>query len=93
MPENFEIFQPMTNLKFEQMVDVYGVPCDVQEIRTFRDGRRLGVGYALCDLGTWFVYDSEHDPTAANGRWHQHCGPYSTFEQAKDWIQGIREVA
>ena len=74
----------------EQMVDVYGVPCDVHSIRTFRDGSQLGAGYDLRKPATWFVYDAESDPTAANGRWHKHCGPYSTFEQAVDWIKAIR---
>ena len=93
MPENPEIFQPMTNLKhFEQMVDIYGVPCDVHEIRKFRDGRRMGVGYDLREPATFFVYDREAE-TTGNAVWHKHCGPYSTFEQAKDWIKQIREVA
>lgn len=81
----------MTQL--EQMVDIYGVPCDVQVIKTFRStGMTMGVGYDLDKLGTWFVYDATDDPTQGNGRWHKHCGPYSTYEQAKDWINAIRET-
>lgn len=88
MPENPEIFQPMTNLKqFEQMTDVYGVAIDVQLVRTFPDGRGLGVGYDLGSPGTWFVYDREN-PSA---KWHKHCGPYLTYGQAKDWSNRIRE--
>lgn len=89
MPKNPEIFQPMTNLKsFEQMTDIYGVPCDVQEVRRFRDGRLLGAGYDLGNPATWFVYDRE----SLAVKWHKHCGPYSTFEQAKQWCLDIREV-
>lgn len=88
MPKDFEIFQPMTNLKhFEQMTDIDGVPCDVHSVRAFRDGRELGAGYDLRNPATWFVYDRG----MADAKWHKHCGPYSTFEQAKDWIHGIRE--
>lgn len=88
MPKDYEVLQPMTNLKgFEQMADVYGVACDVHTVRTFRDGREMGSGYDLREPAAWFVYDRE-DATA---KWHKHCGPYSTFEQAKDWINGIRD--
>jgi hypothetical protein len=90
MPENPEIFQPMINLKhFQQMTDIYGVAIDVHLVRTFKNGFALGGGYDLSDPVTWFVYDRE----SADAKWHKHCGPYSTFEQAKDWINGIREVA
>lgn len=90
MPENYEIFQPMTNLKpFEQMTDIYGVAVDVHRVRRFRDARELGVGYELGRPTTWFVYDRDD----ALAKWHKHCGPYSTFDQAKEWIQAIREVA
>ena len=78
----------MTNLKFEQMTDIYGVACDVQTVRTFRDGRELGAGYDLTDPATWFVYDRKN----TEAKWHKHCGPYSTFEQAKRWIRDIRET-
>lgn len=38
--------------------------------------------------GSWFVYDRDFD---AQG-WHLHCGPYSTFDQARDWILAIQET-
>ena len=89
MPQNPELFQPMTNLKaFEQMTDIYGVAIDVHPVRTFRDGKQLGAGYDLLQPSSWFVYD--RDSTAA--KWHKHYGPYSALEQAADWIRGIREV-
>lgn len=75
-----------------QMVDLYGVPCDVHLVRTFGDGSSLGGGYDLRRPSEWFVYDREAGATG-NGVWHKHCGPYSTFEQAKDWIHAIREDA
>lgn len=75
----------------EQMVDIYGVPCDVHPVRRFRDGRQLGVGYSLSEPSTWFAYDCEAGLTG-NGIWHKHCGPYATFHDAKDWIMAIREV-
>lgn len=71
----------------EQMIDIYGVPCDVQHVRTFQSGSEWGAGYDLRDPSTWFVYDR----TGKAERWHMHCGPYSTMEQAVDWINGIRE--
>jgi hypothetical protein len=71
----------------EQMTDIYGVPCDVSHVRTFRNKREMGVGYPLRDVGRWFVYDRD----ASSDRWHMHCGPYSTFEQGVDWIKGIRD--
>lgn len=73
-----------------QMVDIYGVPCDVHSVRTFRDGRQLGAGYELRDPSPWFVYDCEAGATG-NGIWHKHCGPYSSFDEARDWILAIRE--
>jgi len=76
--------------EIEQMVDAYGVPCDVHPVRTFRSGWQLGAGYDLRDPATWFVYTRDAGPVA-NGQWHRHCGPYSTFEQAKDWCLAIRE--
>ena len=79
----------MKNLKpFEQMTDIYGVACDIHTVRAFRDGRELGAGYELRDPATWFVYDRE----STDAKWHMHCGPYSTFEQAVDWIRAIREA-
>jgi hypothetical protein len=70
------------------MTDVYGVACDVHLVRTFSDGRQMGAGYDLSAPSTWYVYDSE----SASAKWHKHCGPCSTFEDAVDWINGIREV-
>ena len=70
-----------------QMTDVYGVACDVHLVRMFRNGRQMGVGYDLGAPTTWFVYDRD----LAVDRWHKHCGPYSTFEQAKGWIKDIRD--
>lgn len=72
-----------------QMTDCYGVACDVHPVRTFHDGHELGAGYDLSDPSRWFVYDRE----SAEAKWCKHCGPYSVFEQAKDWINGIREDA
>ena len=72
------------------MVDVYGVPCDVHSVRGFNDGRQLGAGYDLEKPETWFVYDREQGRDG-NGVWHKHCGPMSSFEQAKEWILAIRE--
>ena len=69
------------------VTDLYGEACDVQAVRTFRDGRQLGAGYDFRDPETWFVYDREIPPT----RWHKHCGPFSTIEQAKGWILAIHE--
>lgn len=71
----------------QQMTDPYGVAIDVQLVRTFGTGAQLGGGYDLRDPATWFVYDRAN----ADSRWHKHCGPMSTFEQTKDWIDGIRE--
>ena len=73
----------------EQMVDIYGVACDVHLVRTFHDGRQLGVGYDLREPATWFVYDREAG-ALANGQWHKHCGSYSTFEHAEEWILNRR---
>lgn len=70
-----------------QMTDIYGVSCDVQHVRTFRNGREMGVGYPLREVGRWFVYDRE----SATERWHMHCGPYATFNQGAEWIKGIRD--
>jgi hypothetical protein len=71
----------------EQMTDIYGVACDVHLVRTFRNKRQMGAGYPLRQVGTWFVYDRD----SASEQWHMHCGPYSSFEQAADWIKGIRD--
>jgi hypothetical protein len=74
-----------------QMTDIYGVACDVHLVRTFQTGWQLGAGYDLRDPSTWFVYDRQRPDVERNATWHKHCGPYSTFEQAKTWIKDIRE--
>lgn len=62
------------------------MPVSVTHVRTFRSMRKeLGVG---CDRHSWFVYDRSIGET----EWHKHCGPYSTSEQAAQWIFDIREV-
>jgi hypothetical protein len=73
--------------KFEQMTDIYGVPCDVQHVRTFRNKREMGGGYDSREPAAWFVYDREN----ASAKWHKHCGPYSSFDQTKDWINSIND--
>lgn len=72
----------------EQMTDIYGVPCDVHTVRQWTDGRQLGAGYVLSAPSTWFVYDR----VSSVDKWHMHCGPYSTFHEAKDWIDNIQEA-
>lgn len=46
-------------------------------------GYLLGVGQPE----QWFVYTQD----APGKSWEKHCGPYSTREQAVDWINGIRD--
>jgi hypothetical protein len=56
---------------------------DVTVIRYFKNGNVLGVRK---EADSWFVVDR------VDGiNWHTHCGPYSTPEQAADWINQIRE--
>lgn len=74
----------------QQMVDIYGVPCDVHPVRTFADGHQLGAGYDLRDPATWFVYD--RDDGDDDTKWHKHCGPMSSFDDAAEWIRAIREA-
>lgn len=71
-----------------QMTDIYGQPIDVHRVRVFRNRRELGVGYDIKSPAAWFVFDRDTE----RNHWHKHCGPYSTFDQARDWINGIREV-
>ena len=71
------------------MTDIYGMPCIVQRVRTFRNKREMGVGYPLRQLGTWFVYDRD----SPADKWRMHCGPYASFEQGKAWIKTIRDDA
>ena len=37
---------------------------------------------------SWFVVDCD---MRGDATWHTHCGPYSTPEQAAEWINAIRE--
>lgn len=69
------------------MLDIYGVACDVHPVRTFTNGSQYGVGYDLTNPDTFFVYDREN----RTALWHKHCGPYSDFDQAKQWILNISE--
>lgn len=65
--------------------DIYGVECIVEHERTFDStGRHLGVGHPVGNP-SWFVYDA-----LPSEPWHMHCGPYSTREQAVEWIAAIR---
>lgn len=72
----------------EQMTDIYGIACDVHLVRTFLSKRQMGVGYDLRQPAAFFVYDRD----SASDKWHKHCGPYSDFDQAADWIRGIRDT-
>lgn len=74
-------------MSLQQMTDIYGVAIDVHEVRRFRDGRSMGAGYDIDAPSTWYVYDRE----SADTKWHKHCGPCSSFHDAKDWIDAIRE--
>lgn len=66
------------------MLDEVGVV----PVRSFRHTKMdLGIGR---DDGSFYVYDRRH--VAASFDWHMHCGPYSTFQQAVDWIRAIREI-
>lgn len=65
-----------------QMTDVYGELVDAHEIIAL-----YGVGYTLNDPTTWFVYSRE----TQSSPWYRHCGPYSTFEEAKSWILKMRQ--
>lgn len=90
MPENYEVFQPMTNLKHvEQMTDIDGGRHRRASCSAMDDWRPTWRRLRSVEAtSTWFVYDRASDVD----KWHKHCGPYSTFEQAKDWIKGIREA-
>ena len=76
----------LVNEAGEQMVDVYSVPCDVHLVRTFSDGRQLGVGYDLREPVNYFVYDR----LVSTERWHKHCGPFAIFENCRGWILSLR---
>ena len=58
---------------------------EVVRVRTFRSHTACGVGL---DHDSFYVYDREND----DAEWHMHCGPYSTFAQAAEWIADIREM-
>lgn len=66
------------------MLDEVGVV----EVRRFNITQMiLGVGK---DDDSFFVYDR---PFGSNEwAWRIHCGPYSTRQQAVDWIRDIRET-
>lgn len=56
----------------------------IEEIAVWRGvGIMCGVGR---DAGSYFVYMRHADQP-----YTKHCGPYSTREQAVDWINGVRE--
>jgi hypothetical protein len=65
------------------MLDEVGV-VKVRDFKTTKTS--LGVGR---DDGSFYVYDRKFG--ASSFDWHQHCGPYGTFEDAADWIRAIRE--
>lgn len=58
-----------------------------QLVRTFRNGRQLGVGYSTNPPPAFFVFDRDRD----GDPWHMHCGPYGTFDEGKWWIESIRD--
>ena len=75
-------------MSLQQMTDIYGVPCDVHEVRRFSNDRRLGAGYDLRDPATWFVYDRE----SAEAKWHKHCG-YTriSFIEREPFLEAVKE--
>lgn len=65
------------------MLDEVGVVL----VRRFKSTKMdLGVG---CDDGSYYVYDRPFGASAF--AWHMHCGPYSTYDEARDWIREVRE--
>lgn len=65
------------------MLDEIGVVL----VRRFKDTKQsLGVGR---EGGSYYVYDQPCGASTVD--WHMHCGPYATFDQARDWILEIRE--
>lgn len=59
----------------------------VKPARSFGSGFEVGIGQERQGpYGLWFVYARTN-----TGPWHKHCGPYSTEDQAVDWIRSIRE--
>ena len=63
-----------------------GTVSNVAPVRVFRTTQMELT--ALFDWTAWFVYDRHVGERA----WHKHCGPYSTREQAVDWILAIQET-
>ncbi len=62
----------------------YGCVTVIEPVRRLPETKTtLGVGF---DLGAWFVYDRK-----GGEEWHKHCGPYSTADQGREWINAIRE--
>lgn len=51
------------------------------------DGTLTHRAWFVVDRKSWFAGDRPFE-----SRWHTHCGPYSTREQAHEWIEAIREV-
>jgi hypothetical protein len=65
---------------------IYDELGDVTIIRSFhRTNMVLGVRK---EADSWFVVDCD---MRGDATWHTHCGPYSTPEQAAEWINAIRE--
>jgi hypothetical protein len=64
----------------------YGRRVEIEIVRYFVATKMtLGVGF---DERSWFVYDRQDGES-----WHCHCGPYSTADQGRWWINEIRETA
>ena len=58
----------------------------VKFVKWFREtNMEMGFGY---DRTAWFVYCRYR----GDAEWGKHCGPYSTSEQAREWILAIRET-
>lgn len=77
-----------THTTVREFADDYGRRTEVFPIRRFKSGSRLGVGFdeQPPSHSAWFVYDF------SDSKWSKHCGPYSTREQAEEWIDDIRET-
>lgn len=63
-------------------------------IRRFDDtGFELGVEqHDDGENRSWFVMARSAGRKKWDVQWSTHCGPYSTREQAVDWINAIRET-
>lgn len=63
----------------------HGRTTTVEDVRTFMRTRTMcGVGR---DGDSYFVY-----MRAKGEPYTKHCGPYSTRDQAVDWINAVRET-